>query len=217
MRLLLDVEANEECVISVCKRPLRHSWVRQGAIHLKKLSNIFRKIKSTIWKKFHSPVDYARRIGVNFGEGLHIYGDVHWSTEPWIITLGKNCHITDGVRFLTHDGGVLLFRDRVPDLELTRPITIGDNVYIGTSSIIMGGVSIGNDVIIGAGSIVTRDIPSNSLVVGTPARVIKTADDYFEKAQRESLHCGNLHGEQKDRRLKEIYGYVGSSRGIYEF
>ena len=81
----------------------------------------------------------------------------------------------------------------------------------------MGGVCIGNDVIIGAGSIVTRDIPCNSLVVGAPARVIKTADDYFKKAQRESLRCGNLHGEQKDRRLKEIYGYTGSSRGIYEF
>ena len=177
----------------------------------------YQKLKTFLWKKMHSPVDYARRIGVNFDEGLHIYGDVRWGTEPWIITIGKNCHITDGVRFLTHDGGVLLFRDLVPDLELTRPITIGNNVYIGTASIIMGGVSIGDNVIIGAGSIVTKDIPSNSLAVGVPARIIKTADEYFKKAQLESLHCGNLLGEQKDRRLKEIYGYTGSSRGIYEF
>ena len=105
------------------------------------LTNVTRSIMRKLWKKTHSPVEYARRIGVNFGEGLHIYGDVRWSTEPWIITLGRNCHITDGVRFLTHDGGVLLFRDEVPDLELTRPITIGDNVYIGTASMIMGGVT----------------------------------------------------------------------------
>lgn len=163
------------------------------------LPNVARSIIRKIWKKTHSSVEYARRIGVNFGEELHIYGDVRWSTEPWIITLGRNCHITDGVRFLTHDGGVLLFRDKVPDLELTRPITIGDNV------------------IIGAGSIVTRDIPSNSLAVGVPARVIKTTDDYFRKAQCESLHCGHLTGEKKDIKLKEIYGYQGSSRGIYEF
>lgn len=107
-----------------------------------KLAKLLKQCWYCFWRKNHSSVDYARRIGVNFGEGLHIYGDVHWSTEPWIITLGKNCHITDGIRFLTHDGGVLLFRDRVPDLELTRPITIGDNVYIGASSIIMGGSSL---------------------------------------------------------------------------
>ena len=181
------------------------------------LPTVARSIIRKIWKKTHSSVEYARRIGVNFGEELHIYGDVRWSTKPWIITLGRNCHITDGVRFLTHDGGVLLFRDKVPDLELTRPITIGDNVYIGTASMIMGGVTIGDNVIIGAGSIVTRDIPSNSLAVGVPARVIKTTDDYFRKAQCESLHCGHLTGEEKDIKLKEIYGYQGSSRGIYEF
>lgn len=177
----------------------------------------FRKLRGLIWRKTHSPVQYARRIGVSFGEGLHIYGDVKWGTEPWIISLGNNCHITDGVRFLTHDGGVLLFRDIAPDLELTRPITIGNNVYIGTASIIMGGVHIGNNVIIGAASVVTRDLPDNCVAVGSPARVIKSTKEYFEKAQKDSLHCGDLCGIEKDLRLKEIYGYRGNSKGIYEF
>lgn len=48
----------------------------------------------------------GKKIGVNFPEGeLHLYGNINWSTEPWIITLGKNVHITDGVKFVTHDGG----------------------------------------------------------------------------------------------------------------
>lgn len=54
-----------------------------------------------------------------------------------------------------------------------RPI-IGDNVKLGASVTIIGPVKIGNNVIIGAGSVVTKDIPDNSVVVGNPARIIKT-------------------------------------------
>lgn len=53
-----------------------------------------------------NPIGWAKKIGVNFPDGeLHLYGRISWSTEPWIIRLGKNVHITDGVKFLTHDGG----------------------------------------------------------------------------------------------------------------
>jgi len=72
----------------------------------------------------------------------------------------------------------------------------------------MGGVNIGNNVIIGAGSIVTRDIPDNSVAVGVPARVIKTTEAYFEKAKRESIGLGHLKYEEKDRAMKEYYGYL---------
>jgi acetyltransferase-like isoleucine patch superfamily enzyme len=146
---------------------------------------------------------------------VFLYGRVVWGTEPWIITLGNNVHITEGVRFLTHDGGTLLFRDKVPDLEITKPITIGDNVYIGNNVLLMPGVNIGNNVIIGAGAVVTKDIPDNSVAVGVPARVIKTADEYFEKIQKESLHLGHLKGEEKDIALKKYYNYKGNSKGIY--
>ena len=150
---------------------------------------------------------YARAVGLNFGKNCHFYGKISWGTEPWIITLGDNVHVTAECRFVTHDGATLLFRDREPTLELTRPITVGNNVYIGARSIIMGGVNIGNNVIIGAGSIVTKDIPDNSVAVGVPARVIKTAEEYFEKAKAESLGLGHLRYEEKDRALKEYYHY----------
>jgi acetyltransferase-like isoleucine patch superfamily enzyme len=53
---------------------------------------------------------------------------VKFGTEPWIITIGNNVHITDGVKFITHDGGTLLFRKYVPDLETTKPIVVGDSL-----------------------------------------------------------------------------------------
>lgn len=132
-----------------------------------------------------------------------------------MITLGNNVHITDGVKFITHDGGTLIYRQYVPDLEITKPIKIGDYVYIGNNVIILPGVTIGNNVVIGAGAVVSKSIPDNSLAVGVPARVIKTADEYFEKLQRESLHLGNLKGQVKDKALMQYYGYNGSSKGIY--
>jgi len=58
-----------------------------------------------------------------------------------------------------------------------RKVTIGKGVWIGANSLILPGVTIGDDCVIGAGSVVTRDIPSGSIAVGSPARVIKSKTD----------------------------------------
>ena len=175
-----------------------------------------------VWKSLYSsylrksnPVAWAKKIGVNFKGEIHIYGRVSWSTEPWIITIGNNVHITDGVKFITHDGGTLLYRNQIPDLEITKPIIVGDNVYLGNNVIVLPGVTIGNNVVVGAGAVIAKDIPDNSVAVGVPARVIKSADDYFEKISKESIHLGHLKGKEKDLALKEHYGYKGSSKGIF--
>lgn len=165
---------------------------------------IFKRIHHAILKR-RNPLAYAKLIGVNFPcGGVHLYGDVNWSTEPWIITLGNNVHITDGVRFITHDGGTLIYRKQVKDLEITKPISVGNDVYIGTNVIILPGVTIGNNVVIGAGAVVSKDIPDNSVAVGVPARVIKTADEYLEKLKKESLHLGHLKGQEKDSNYSPI-------------
>ena len=180
--------------------------------------NLIKKIRRkyyNFWVRRSNPLKYAKKIGVNIKGHLHIYGSIGWGSEPWIITIGDNVHITHGVKFITHDGGTLLFRDKVPDLEITKPITVGDNVYFGNDVIVLPGVNIGNNVVIGAGAVVTKDIPDNSVAVGVPARVIKTIDEYFEKLQRESLHVGHLKGEEKDRELMKIFNYTGDSKGIY--
>lgn len=154
-----------------------------------------------------NPKGYARRIGVRLGENVRFYGMTPgmFGTEPWIISIGNNVYITDGVKFITHDGGTLILRDEVPDLEWTAPISIGNDVYIGVNTTILPDVTIGNRCVIGACSVVTRDIPDNSVAVGSPARVIKSTDEYLASMKTKSLRCGHLVGEVKSAVLKTIY------------
>ena len=155
------------------------------------------------------PLAYAKKKGVNFtGEGkVTIYGKCSYGSEPWIISIGDNVDITNNCVFITHDGGTLLFRKEIPDLEITKPIIIKDNVYIGNNVTILPGVTIGTNVVIGACSVVTKDIPDNCVYAGNPARYIKGIDEYKENLINNSLHLGHLVGKEKDDALKKYYGY----------
>jgi acetyltransferase-like isoleucine patch superfamily enzyme len=168
---------------------------------------LLRQMKHEIHSKL-DPIGYARSIGVRLGENVHFYGmqSGMFGTEPWLITIGSNVHVTAGCLFITHDGGTMILRNSVPDLEWTAPITVGNDVYIGIRSIILPGVNIGNRVIIGAGSIVHRNIPDNSVAVGVPAMVVKSVDQYLEIMKKKSLHCGQLQGLEKEAVLKRIFG-----------
>lgn len=59
-------------------------------------------------------------------------------------------------------------------LEAARPITIGDNVWIGGGAVVLPGVTIGDNSVIGAGAVVTKDVPANVVAVGNPARVVRS-------------------------------------------
>ncbi|MDR3011959.1 MAG: maltose O-acetyltransferase, partial [Chitinispirillales bacterium] len=58
-------------------------------------------------------------------------------------------------------------------LEFGKPVTIGNNVWIGADAVILPGVTIGDNTVIGAGSVVTKDIPANVVAVGNPCRVVR--------------------------------------------
>jgi acetyltransferase-like isoleucine patch superfamily enzyme len=84
------------------------------------------------------------------------------------VTIGAGCKIASDVIIMDTD------EHHVPGGgPLTSPVTICDEVWLGTRVIVLKGVTIGRGAIIGAGSIVTRDIPPYSIAVGQPARVIR--------------------------------------------
>ncbi len=85
-------------------------------------------------------------------------------------------------------------------IELGKPVHIGDNVWIGGSTVINPGVTIGNNVVIGSGSVVTKDIPDNVIAAGNPCKIIRKITDEdkkywqseFEKYQNIVNQGGNL-------------------------
>ena len=110
--------------------------------------------------------------------------NVDFSSEPYLISMGDHVSAT-ATRFETHDGGVWVLRELgEPKIDIVKPIKIGNNVFIGYGAIIMPGVVIGDNVVIGAKSLVSRDIPSNSIAVGIPARVIKSLSEYESVAKK---------------------------------
>jgi len=86
------------------------------------------------------------------------------------VLLGPNVHIYTA----THP---LAAKTRNSWLEFAKPVTIGNDVWIGGGTIINPGVTIGNGVVVGSGSVVTKDIPNNVMVAGNPAKFIKELDN----------------------------------------
>jgi len=123
-------------------------------------------------------VEMARLMGAKVGENCRFYS-LNMFSEPYLIEIGDNVIVSGEVFFVTHDGGVYLFRDENPDLfgHFGR-IKVGNNCFIGMGAIILPNVEIGANCIIGAGAVVMDSIPENSVAVGNPAKVIFKTDMY---------------------------------------
>lgn len=154
--------------------------------------------------KHAAPLRHARRLGVTVGQNCRLI-NCSYSTEAYLITLGDHVSATR-THFETHDGGVWVFRIECPEIDLIRPITVGNNVYFGEGAMVMPGITIGDNVIIGARAVVTKDIPSNSVAVGMPAKVIKTVDEYFAKVSNEADMTKLKSGEAKRAFYLNKYG-----------
>lgn len=88
------------------------------------------------------------------------------------IRIGDNFQAGPGVQLLTPEHPLDAIERR--GKETARPIVIGDDVWIGGGGIVLAGVTVGDRSVIGAGSVVTKDVPSDVVVVGNPARIVKT-------------------------------------------
>lgn len=151
----------------------------------------------------------ARRLGVKIGKGCRI-SSPNWGSEPYLIEIGDYVHVTSGVNFVTHDGGVWVFRREFPSIDVFGRIIVGDGTYIGNNAIILPGVQIGKGCVIGANSVVSRSIPDGVVAAGNPARFICWTKEYKDKM---IPHDFGIHGlsrsEKRDRVLRMI-----ESRGV---
>lgn len=116
---------------------------------------------------FYCDYGYNISIGENFyaNHGLVIL-------DAGKVEFGDNVFVAPNCGFYTA-GHPIEYIERNKGLEYAKNIKVGNNVWIGGNTLVLPGVTIGDNVVIGAGSVVNKDIPSNSVAVGNPCKVIK--------------------------------------------
>ena len=117
--------------------------------------------------------DYGSHISVGAGTFVN-FGCVMLDVAP--IRIGANCQIATGVHIVTATHPVDPEPRRV-GWESAEPITIGDNVWLGSAAVVCPGVTIGDDTVVGAGAVVTRDLPAGVVALGVPAKVQREIGD----------------------------------------
>jgi acetyltransferase-like isoleucine patch superfamily enzyme len=152
------------------------------------------------------PVEYLRFLGARIGQGCSIYTPYqNLGTEPWLIEIGNNVTLGQGVLLITHDGTSRLFRDRLPEMSpfgnRFGTVVIRDNCFVGNNAIILPGVEIGPDSAVGAGSVVTKSVPPRTIVAGNPAVPIKTLEQYIESYRRRMIP---LEATDRDSLRREL-------------
>lgn len=109
-------------------------------------------------------------------------------TRPSLIKIGHKVRLNRNLEILTHDFTTMIIREKYHDfLPSSGRVTVGDNVYMGRNVTLLKGANIGDNCIIGLGSVVMGKIPSNSVAVGCPAKVICTLEDYYMKRKKVSI------------------------------
>ena len=147
-----------------------------------------------------TPKTYAKILQVKMGNNCRLIGQIDWGSEPYLIKIGNHVSITSS-NFITHDGGVWIFREENPEIDVIKPIKIGNNVFIGSGCTILPGVEIGNNVVVGAGAVVTKDLPSEGVYAGIPAKKVVDIIDYKEKSLKFDIGTKTMNREEKKEKL----------------
>jgi len=121
-----------------------------------------------IEQSFQCDYGYNIELGENFYSNHNLV-----ILDPAKVIFGDNCFVGPNCSFCTPEHP-LDAETRNKGLEYAYPIKVGNNVWFGSNVVVTGGVTIGDNSVIGAGSTVVKDIPSNSVAVGNPCRVIKS-------------------------------------------
>ncbi len=144
----------------------------------------------------------ARKSGVKIGSGCRILTK-NFGSEPFLIDIGNNVTISSEVVFVNHDGSGWLIKDTKGRRYLYKRISIGNNVFVGTQTILMPGVRIGNNVVVGAGSVVTKSIPDNCVVAGNPAKYITSYDEFMSRVSHWKSESEMLSADDYEKRVKD--------------
>jgi sugar O-acyltransferase (sialic acid O-acetyltransferase NeuD family) len=136
-----------------------------------------KKITQNVRHRFGTAIHPSAVVSkyARIGEGSMI---IHGSIVQTGVTIGKHVIINTGAS-IDHDSKLGDFVHVSPKACLCASVQVGEGTHVGASATILPGVKVGKWCVIGAGAVVNKDIPNNSVVVGVPAKVIRTLEDDF--------------------------------------
>jgi maltose O-acetyltransferase len=134
--------------------------------------NILRQLMPNAHKRLYIEPPFHCDYGYNIYSGENVYFNVNCVVlDAMKVTIGDHVFFGPSVQIYTATHPLDAIERR--KVEFSKPVSIGNDCWIGGNSVILPGVTIGNGCVIGAGSVVTKNIPDNSLAVGNPAKVIR--------------------------------------------
>lgn len=140
---------------------------------LEKRKGVIKKLLGKTEENFLIEQPFVCDYGYNIEIGKNFYANHNLVIlDAAKVKFGDNVFIAPNCGIYTA-GHPIDVKERNEGIEYARPITVGNNVWIGGNVVILPGVEIGDNVTIGAGSVVTKNIPSNVIAYGNPCRVIK--------------------------------------------
>lgn len=150
-------------------------------------------------------IKMAQQKGMKIGENLYVEGIPNFGSEPFLVEIGNDVTLAEGVSFINHGGDARVTKklEKYKDGRNFGRIKIGNNTFIGKATILMPGVSIGDNCIVGSMSIVTNSISDNSVYAGAPAKFICTIEEYGEKLLANNIEYPREL--EKDRKKLENY------------
>lgn len=141
---------------------VRYRFLPNGTVRLlQRLRNRLLRLRTWSFRTFYG-MDLSPDVRVSFKARLD-------KTNPRALTIGSQTYVAFAAIILTHDFSTARFAT-----DFDGRTTIGAHCFIGAGSIILPGVTVGDHSVVGAGAVVSSDVPACSLVVGNPARVVRT-------------------------------------------
>ncbi|WP_453990245.1 maltose acetyltransferase domain-containing protein [Bacillus nitroreducens] len=136
-------------------------------------TNLLKQLFGSTGKSLYVEPTFRCDYGYNIHVGENFYANFDCVfLDVCEIRIGANCFIAPGVHIYTATHPLDPI-ERTSGIEFGKPVTIGDNVWIGGRAVINPGVTIGNNVVIASGAVVTKDVTHNVVVGGNPAKIIK--------------------------------------------
>ena len=150
-----------------------HAYNKSGPADAKEQRRLIKELFGTVGKQYQIEQPFFCDYGYNIHIGAFFFSNYNCTIlDVARVTIGDNVMFGPNVGLYTVNHPLNAVR-RNTGLEYAKPVTIGNNVWVGGHSVILPGVTIGENSVIGAGSVVTKDIPANVVAVGNPCKVLR--------------------------------------------